>query len=74
MAAWKLVSNDAKRKAHSRTAKCEAFHFASRLFFYVFVSDHIHDSAIMQNRFFCGVGICYGVRDWVRISMRRGRA
>ena len=73
MAAWKLVSNDAKRKAHSRTAKCEAFHFASRLFFYVFVSDYIHDSAIMQNRFFVR-GICYGVRDWVRISMRRGRA
>ena len=29
LAAWKLVSND----AHSRTAKCEAFHFAPRLFF-----------------------------------------
>ena len=33
LAAWKLVSNDAKRKAHSRTAKCEAFHVAPRLFF-----------------------------------------
>ena len=46
----------------------------SKAVFNVVVSDYIHDSAIMQNRFFCGVGICYGVRDWVRISMRRGRA
>ena len=37
------------RKAHSRTAKCEAFHFAPRLFFYVFVFDSIDDSATMLN-------------------------
>ena len=30
LAAWKLVSNG---KAHSRIAKCEAFHIAPRLFF-----------------------------------------
>ena len=46
----------------------------SKAVFYVFVFDYIHDSAIMQNRFFVVRGICYGVRDWVRISMRRGRA
>ena len=48
------------RKAHSRTAKCEAFHVAPRLFFYVFVFDYIHDSAIMQNRFFVGWGFAMG--------------
>ena len=37
------------RKAHSRTAKCEAFHIAPRLFFMFFVFDSIHDSATMQN-------------------------
>ena len=37
------------RKAHSRTAKCEAFHVAPRLFFYVFVFDSIHDLATMHN-------------------------
>ena len=37
------------RKAHSRTAKCEAFHIAPRLFFYVFVFDSIHDLATMHN-------------------------
>ena len=33
------------RKAHSRTAKCEAFHFASRLFFMFlfFVPIHVHN-------------------------------
>ncbi|MDY5878342.1 MAG: hypothetical protein SPJ46_01645, partial [Sodaliphilus sp.] len=30
-------------------AKCEAFHFAPRLFFYVFVFGSIHDSTTMQN-------------------------
>ena len=37
------------RKAHSRTAKCEAFHVAPRLFFMFFVFDYIHDSATMHN-------------------------
>ena len=37
------------RKAHSRTAKCEAFHVAPRLFFMFFVFDSIHDSATMHN-------------------------
>ena len=37
------------RKAHSRTAKCEAFHFAPRLFFYVFVFDSIHNSETLHN-------------------------
>ena len=37
------------RKAHRRTAKCEAFHFAPRLFFMFFVFDSIHDSATMHN-------------------------
>ena len=37
------------RKAHSRTAKCEAFHVAPRRFFYVFVFDSIDDSATIHN-------------------------
>ena len=37
------------RKAHNPSAKCEAFHIAPRLFFYVFVFDSIHDSATMHN-------------------------
>ena len=37
------------RKAHSRTAKCEAFHVAPRLFFYVFVFDSIHNSITLHN-------------------------
>ena len=37
------------RKAHSRIAKCEAFHIAPRLFFYVFVFESIDDSATMKN-------------------------
>ncbi|MDY5260672.1 MAG: hypothetical protein SPH19_05935, partial [Sodaliphilus sp.] len=35
--------------AHSRTAKCEAFHVAPRLFFMFFVFDYIHDSATIHN-------------------------
>ena len=38
-----------RRKAHSRTAKCEAFHIAPRLFFYDFVFGSIHDLATMNN-------------------------
>ena len=30
---WRMETRFQWRKAHSRTAKCEAFHFASRLFF-----------------------------------------
>ena len=37
------------RKTHSRTAKCEAFHVAPRLFFMFFVFDSIHNSATMHN-------------------------
>ena len=37
------------RKAHSRSAKCEAFHVAPRLFFYVFVFDYINDSTTKYN-------------------------
>ena len=37
------------RKAHSRTAKCEAFHIAPRLFFMFLFFDSIHDSATMHN-------------------------
>jgi len=47
LAAWELVSNDAK--PHNPYAKCEAFHVAPRLFFYVFVFYSIHDSATMHN-------------------------
>ena len=36
-------------KAHSRTAKCEAFHIAPRLFFMFLFFDSIHDSATMHN-------------------------
>ena len=38
-----------RRKAHSRTAKCEAFHVAPRLIFMFFVFDSILDSATMHN-------------------------
>ena len=37
------------RKAHSRTAKCEAFHVAPRLFFMFLFFDSIRDSATMYN-------------------------
>ena len=37
------------RKAHNPYAKCEAFHIAPRLFFYVFVFDYIHNSATLHN-------------------------
>ena len=33
---------------HNHYAKCEAFHFAPRLFFSVFVFDSIHDSVTMH--------------------------
>ena len=37
------------RQAHSRTAKCEAFHVAPRLFFRFLFFGSIHDSATMHN-------------------------
>ena len=33
------------------SAKCEAFHVAPRLFFYVYVFDPIHEPATMPNLF-----------------------
>ena len=56
LAAWKLVSNDAKRTVAPPNAKHSTP--CSKAVFYVF--DYIYDSAIMQNRFFVGWGFAMG--------------
>ena len=47
LAAWKLVSNDAKRTVAPLNSKHSMP--CSKAVFYVFVFDFIHDSATMHN-------------------------
>ena len=71
---WRHGNSSPMTKSAQSHRQMRSIPRCSKAVFYVFVFDYIHDSAIMQNRFFVVRGICYGVRDWVRISMRRGRA
>ena len=59
---WRHGNRFQWRKAHSRTAKCEAFHVAPRLFFMFFVFDSIHNSATMHNH-------CPGIIHWTLIPL-----
>ena len=49
LAAWKLVSNDAKRTVAPPPRQMRSIPRCSKAVFYVFVFDSIHDSATMHN-------------------------
>ena len=70
LAAWKLVSNDAKRTIPPPNAKHSTL--PQGCFFYVFVFDSIHDSATMHH---LSPHIFYWTRiaDW-GLSTKRGTA